>query len=72
MEWDFKSVLEDELVKLEWFYSFWYFNNVLTEEELNCISIKCKVGNKFKITELFKTEHYHTSYDEYDYSKYEE
>lgn len=33
---------------------------------------KCKVGNKFKITELFKTEHYHTSYDEYDYSKYEE
>lgn len=42
MEWDFKSVLEDELVKLEWFYSFGYFNNVLTEEELNCISIMVK------------------------------
>ena len=32
---------------------------------------KCTVENKLKIKELFKTEYYHTHYEEYDYSKYE-
>lgn len=32
---------------------------------------KCKVGPAFKLKELFKTEHYHTSYEKYDYSNYE-
>lgn len=33
---------------------------------------KCKVGPKFSIRELFNSEYYHTHYDEYDYSKWEE
>lgn len=32
---------------------------------------KCKVSNKLRIKELFKTVWYHTHYEEYDYSKYE-
>lgn len=33
--------------------------------------MKCKVGPKFKLKELFKSEYYHTHYDEYDYKDYE-
>lgn len=32
---------------------------------------KCKVGRRFSLKEIFKSEYYHTHYDEYDYSKYE-
>lgn len=32
---------------------------------------KCKVGPKFSIKELFRSEYYHMHYEEYDYSKYE-
>ncbi len=32
---------------------------------------KCSVGRKFALKEIFKTEWYHTHYEEYDYSKYE-
>lgn len=32
---------------------------------------KCKVGEKFSFKKIFKTEYYHTHYEEYDYSKYE-
>ena len=32
---------------------------------------KCKVGPAFRFRELFKTEYYHTHYEDYDYSKYE-
>ena len=32
---------------------------------------KCKVGPRFKLKEIFKTEYYHTHYEEYDYSKWE-
>lgn len=28
---------------------------------------KCKVGEKFSIKKIFKTEYYHTHYEEYDY-----
>ena len=33
---------------------------------------KCSVGPRFKLREVFKTEWYHTHYEEFDYSKYEE
>ena len=33
---------------------------------------KCKVGPRMRLREIFKSEWYHTHYDEYDYSKYEE
>lgn len=32
---------------------------------------KCSVGEKFALKKLFKTEYYHTHYEDYDYSKYE-
>lgn len=32
---------------------------------------KCKVGERFSLFKIFKTEFYHTHYEEYDYSKYE-
>lgn len=32
---------------------------------------KCKVGEKFSLKKIFKTEYYHTHYEEYDYNKYE-
>ena len=32
---------------------------------------KSKVGPKFKLKELFKTEYYHTHYEDYDYGSYE-
>ena len=32
---------------------------------------KCKVGPRFKIREAFKSEWYHTHYEEYDYTNYE-
>ena len=32
---------------------------------------KCSVGRKFSIKEIFKTDYYHSHYEEYDYSKYE-
>ena len=34
---------------------------------------RCKVGPKFNLfSQLFKSEYYHTHYEEYDYSKWEE
>lgn len=33
---------------------------------------KCKVGPRFKLTEAVHSEKYHTRYEEYDYSKWEE
>ena len=33
---------------------------------------KCSVGRKFSFKEIFKTEYYHTHYEEYDYSEWEE
>lgn len=36
-----------------------------------CRDTKCKVGEKFTLKKLFKTEYYHTHYEEYDYSKFE-
>ena len=32
---------------------------------------KCKVGDKFSLFKLFKTDYYHTNYDKYDYTDYE-
>lgn len=32
---------------------------------------KCSVGRRFSIKEIFKTDYYHSHYEEYDYSKYE-
>lgn len=32
----------------------------------------CKVGPRFSIKEIFKSEYYHTHYEEYDYSIWEE
>lgn len=32
---------------------------------------KCKVGDRFRIRKAFKTEYYHTHYEEYDYSDFE-
>jgi len=34
--------------------------------------VKCKVGPKFSLKEIFKTEYYHTHYEEYDYKNFEE
>lgn len=33
---------------------------------------KCKVGPEFKFFELFKCEYYHTHYEDYDYTIYEQ
>ena len=33
---------------------------------------KCKVGPRFSLREIFKAEYYHTHYEDYDYSKWEE
>jgi hypothetical protein len=33
---------------------------------------RCKVGPRFNLLKLFKSEYYHTHYEEYDYSKWEE
>ena len=33
---------------------------------------KCKVGPRFRLKEIFKSELYHISYEEYDYSKWED
>lgn len=33
---------------------------------------KCKVGPRFSIKEVLRSEHYHQNYEEYDYSKWEE
>lgn len=32
---------------------------------------KCKVGPRLSLREMFRSEYYHTHYEEYDYSKYE-
>lgn len=37
-----------------------------------CRDRKCKVGPALKIKELFNPDYWHTHYEEYDYSKYEE
>ena len=33
---------------------------------------KCKVGDHFSLKKIFKTEYYHTHYEEYDYTKWED
>ena len=33
---------------------------------------KCKVGPRFRLKEIFHTSEYHTRYDEYDYTKWEQ
>jgi hypothetical protein len=32
---------------------------------------KCKVGPKFSIREMFRSEYYHTHYEDFDYTEYE-
>lgn len=67
-----------------WLNPFYKANNVIrireyvTPNDLVTLCVpfyhrdkKCKVGRKFSLKEIFKSEYYHTHYEEYDYSKYE-